>query len=70
MDQCSGNPKERSDNHEIATLGGGCFWCLEAVFQELEGVFEVISGYAGGDLANPTYDHQKVPHNLAQKSHL
>ncbi len=40
---------------ELATLGGGCFWCLEAVFQELERVKEVVSGYAGGKVANPTY---------------
>ncbi|MTW20650.1 peptide-methionine (S)-S-oxide reductase MsrA [Allochromatium palmeri] len=39
----------------IATLGGGCFWCLEAVFQALAGVESVHSGYAGGQLANPTY---------------
>ncbi|MBK1656084.1 peptide-methionine (S)-S-oxide reductase MsrA [Allochromatium vinosum] len=38
-----------------ATLGGGCFWCLEAVFQSLAGVESVLSGYAGGSIANPTY---------------
>jgi peptide-methionine (S)-S-oxide reductase len=38
-----------------ATLAGGCFWCLEAVYDELEGVIEVESGYAGGKTANPTY---------------
>lgn len=40
---------------EIATLGGGCFWCLEAAYDELRGVSRVDSGYAGGDLPNPTY---------------
>ncbi len=40
---------------ELATLGGGCFWCLEAVFKDLRGVSRVTSGYAGGHLANPTY---------------
>ncbi len=40
---------------EIATLGAGCFWCIEAVFQQLNGVDTVISGYAGGKIANPTY---------------
>jgi peptide-methionine (S)-S-oxide reductase len=42
-------------NEEIATLGGGCFWCLEAVFKELRGVTAVQSGYAGGHVANPSY---------------
>jgi peptide-methionine (S)-S-oxide reductase len=39
----------------IATLGGGCFWCVEAVYQELNGVQKVESGYAGGHVSNPTY---------------
>jgi len=41
---------------ETATLAGGCFWCLEAVFQELKGVERVESGYAGGQLPSPTYE--------------
>ncbi|HKJ02463.1 MAG TPA: peptide-methionine (S)-S-oxide reductase MsrA [Longimicrobiales bacterium] len=41
---------------ELATLGGGCFWCLEAVYRRVEGVSEVVSGYAGGDVTNPTYE--------------
>ncbi|WP_151636620.1 peptide-methionine (S)-S-oxide reductase MsrA [Noviherbaspirillum aerium] len=41
---------------EIATLGGGCFWCLEAVYQELKGVQHVESGYTGGHVVNPTYE--------------
>ncbi|MBC8345049.1 MAG: peptide-methionine (S)-S-oxide reductase MsrA [Candidatus Marinimicrobia bacterium] len=40
---------------EVATLGGGCFWCVEAVYERVEGVHNVISGYAGGHLKNPTY---------------
>ena len=40
---------------EAATLGGGCFWCLEAVYQEVPGVHEVVSGYAGGHVDAPTY---------------
>jgi peptide-methionine (S)-S-oxide reductase len=41
---------------EVAVLGGGCFWCLDAVFRDLEGVASVESGYAGGAGANPTYE--------------
>ena len=44
-----------SPTGELATLGGGCFWCVEAVFDQLEGVSDVVSGYTGGHLANPTY---------------
>jgi peptide-methionine (S)-S-oxide reductase len=40
---------------EIATLAGGCFWCLEAVFERLKGVQKVVSGYAGGSVPRPTY---------------
>ena len=40
---------------ETATLAGGCFWCLEAVFDDLKGVMDVVSGYSGGDVPNPTY---------------
>lgn len=43
------------DAAEIATLGGGCFWCIEAVYQEMKGVLKVESGYAGGHVPNPTY---------------
>lgn len=39
----------------LATLGGGCFWCLEAVFQQVEGVSRVVSGYTGGEMPNPDY---------------
>lgn len=41
---------------EVATLGGGCFWCTEAVFDDLKGVVDVVSGYAGGSVANPSYE--------------
>lgn len=40
---------------EVATLAGGCFWCLEAVFEQLQGVERVVSGYAGGTMPHPTY---------------
>ncbi|GIW36563.1 peptide-methionine (S)-S-oxide reductase MsrA [Meiothermus hypogaeus] len=43
-------------NLEVATLGGGCFWCLEAVYDELKGVVDVVSGYSGGHVPNPTYE--------------
>ena len=45
----------RSALSEVATLAGGCFWCIDAVFREIEGVENVISGYTGGTTANPTY---------------
>ena len=44
-----------SGNEEIATLAGGCFWCIEAPFEKIEGVIKVISGYAGGTKSDPTY---------------
>ena len=39
----------------VTTLGGGCFWCLEAVYDNLEGVLDVVSGYAGGHVPDPDY---------------
>ncbi|MFV1966799.1 MAG: peptide-methionine (S)-S-oxide reductase MsrA, partial [Pirellulaceae bacterium] len=54
-----GAPSEQAategTQRDTATFGGGCFWCTEAVFQELEGIHQVISGYAGGFVDNPTY---------------
>ena len=47
--------QQAPDGTEIATLGGGCFWCLEAVFDGLQGVNAVESGYTGGKTVNPTY---------------
>ncbi len=44
------------DTHEIATLAGGCFWCLEAAFQDLKGVEKVESGYSGGSVPSPSYE--------------
>ncbi|MFZ4635201.1 MAG: peptide-methionine (S)-S-oxide reductase MsrA [Saprospiraceae bacterium] len=41
--------------YEVATLGGGCFWCVEAIYQDLQGVVKVESGYTGGHVSNPTY---------------
>lgn len=45
-----------SDKRETATLGGGCFWCLDAAYREIMGVTRVVSGYAGGTVPNPTYE--------------
>ena len=45
----------QQSNQAMATLAGGCFWCLEAVYQQLRGVKKVVSGYSGGSLANPSY---------------
>jgi peptide-methionine (S)-S-oxide reductase len=46
----------RDSDAETATLGGGCFWCVEAAFKELDGVEEAVSGYAGGHVEDPTYE--------------
>ena len=53
--QAKQTKKMEKENKEIATLGSGCFWCTEAIFQELEGVEKVESGYMGGQTLNPTY---------------
>jgi peptide-methionine (S)-S-oxide reductase len=50
------NNPEPSARREQATFGSGCFWCTEAVFQQLKGVESVVSGYSGGKLPNPTYE--------------
>src|SRR5882724_9757062 len=56
----SSQTPEPQRNHvsdtEVATFGGGCFWCLEAVFEQLRGVDQVESGYAGGSLPDPGYE--------------
>ncbi|MBM3392530.1 MAG: peptide-methionine (S)-S-oxide reductase MsrA [Betaproteobacteria bacterium] len=49
------SPEKPAAGQEFATLAGGCFWCLEAVFAELEGVSAVVSGYAGGHAPDPDY---------------
>jgi peptide-methionine (S)-S-oxide reductase len=50
------NGEPAGDRREIATLAGGCFWCLDAVFRDLRGVEKVESGYSGGSTVNPSYD--------------
>ena len=56
---CLAEEKNRDSNKSIhmetAILGGGCFWCTEAVFERINGVKDVVSGYAGGKSSNPTY---------------
>lgn len=52
LNSCSNNSSQKLDT---ATFGAGCFWCVEAIFQQLEGVAKVESGYAGGHTKNPTY---------------
>jgi peptide-methionine (S)-S-oxide reductase len=49
------NAAKSREQFEMATLGGGCFWCLEAAYSEVRGVIKVESGYAGGQVTNPTY---------------
>ncbi len=44
-----------NSKYEKITLGAGCFWCVEAIFEKIEGVIDVTSGYSGGNIANPTY---------------
>ena len=46
----------RETGNELATFGGGCFWCIEAGLERLDGVLDVTSGYAGGSVQNPTYE--------------
>ena len=48
--------KENLDNYTKITLGAGCFWCVEAIFESVKGVDEVINGYSGGHTSNPTYE--------------
>ncbi|MBT5717884.1 MAG: peptide-methionine (S)-S-oxide reductase MsrA [Opitutae bacterium] len=47
--------KDTNKTMETSILGGGCFWCTEAVYERIDGIKDVISGYAGGEIANPTY---------------
>lgn len=56
MSQGQNRLSHRKSRSQIATLGGGCFWCLEAVYEQLNGVIGVESGYAGGAVPSPTYE--------------
>lgn len=48
-------PEFDPETHGVATLGGGCFWCVEAVYRRIDGITDVVSGYSGGHVLNPTY---------------
>jgi peptide-methionine (S)-S-oxide reductase len=50
------NKTKKTSNLETITLGGGCYWCVEAVYENLDGVKSVVSGFSGGKVANPTYE--------------
>ena len=54
--ETNSTPNMQTNKTELATIGGGCFWCTEAIFQMLPGVKSVVSGYAGGHVENPTYE--------------
>ncbi len=56
MGEAENRADHTANGKEVVTLGGGCFWCTEAVFEELKGVTQVTSGYSGGHLPNPTYE--------------
>ncbi len=61
-------PPELSENHDVATLAGGCFWCMESPFEKLDGVAAVISGYSGGEEVDPSYEdvaHGRTGHTEA-----
>ena len=55
METAGAETSKAGGKRELATLGGGCFWCLEAVFETFKGVHSVVSGYSGGKTPNPTY---------------
>lgn len=66
------DPKSMPENLELATLAGGCFWCMEPPFEELPGVHQVISGYTGGPEKDPTYEqvaHGMTGHTEAVQVH-
>jgi peptide-methionine (S)-S-oxide reductase len=56
MNMSDNKASKPAENREVITLGGGCFWCTEAVFNELKGVEKVESGYSGGQKVNPSYE--------------
>lgn len=57
MDEVAHRDRMNANGSEVATLGGGCFWCLEPVFEDLQGVNKVEVGYSGGHVPDPSYEH-------------
>jgi peptide methionine sulfoxide reductase msrA/msrB len=55
-DDMVGKNEKISEKHRSAVFAGGCFWCIEADFEKLDGVVEVVSGYTGGKVENPSYE--------------
>ena len=55
LNACAQNQKDMNDKLALATFGNGCFWCTEAIFQQLKGVESVLPGYTGGTVKNPSY---------------
>ncbi len=53
-------PADGSAQHEVAIVGGGCFWCIEACYNQLAGVHSALSGYAGGHVQNPSYEEVRA----------
>jgi methionine-S-sulfoxide reductase len=59
-DRSPGDSGQKEQQMEVATFGNGCFWCTEAVFEELKGVESAVSGYSGGRVPNPTYEQVRT----------
>ena len=60
----------QDQNYKKAVLAGGCFWCIEADFEKLDGIIEAISGYSGGDMSNPTYQNYNKPSGGYRVPHI
>src|SRR3712207_6025593 len=58
--------QKSTSNKEVATLGGGCFWCIETIFDDLKGVEKAESGYSGGHVQNPTYEQVRSEEHTSE----